>query len=223
MFEDNNNNNIINSIIVKRGDFLTIALVTALISTGGLVLGSVIGAICSWFISKISLIEQKRIQKENLDYQQQCKCQEKYINANIIRLDFCNAIYQSIRYLQKDENYSLYTSVPTFKGYQKIVASLCEDYTLKDLSYIYQLYAVLEECSKIVDIYWNNGSTEIILVRNAYKNILKKIYGDNYLKILSKDIDNISYQELYSDPLMKKGYREVLRVLDEVCNTNNKR
>ena len=44
-----------------------------------------------------------------------------------------------------------------------------------------------------------------------------------YLKILSNDIDNISYQELYSDPLMKKGYREVLRVLDEVCNTNNKR
>ena len=53
---------------------MPIALVTALISAGGLVLGSVIGAICSWFISKFSLHEQKRLQKENLNYQQQCKC-----------------------------------------------------------------------------------------------------------------------------------------------------
>ena len=43
---------------------MPIALVTALISAGGLVLGSVIGAICSWFISKFSLNEQKIIQKE---------------------------------------------------------------------------------------------------------------------------------------------------------------
>ena len=47
------NNNIIN--INKEGIFLPIALVTALISAGGLILGSVIGAICSWFISKFSL------------------------------------------------------------------------------------------------------------------------------------------------------------------------
>lgn len=46
--------------------FLPIALVTALISAGGLILGSVIGAICSWFINKFSLHEQTRLQKENL-------------------------------------------------------------------------------------------------------------------------------------------------------------
>lgn len=201
---------------------MPIALVTALISAGGLILGSVIGAICSWFISKFSLNEQKRIQKENLTYQQQCKCQEKYINANIIRLDFCNAIYQSIRYLQKEEKYSFYSSIPIYKEYHKIVASLCSEYSLKELSYIYQLYSVLEESSKMVEFYWKNNSKDNIAVRNSYKNVLEKIYGDNYLKILSKNINDISYKELYTDYLMKDGYRHILKSLDEICNVEDK-
>lgn len=197
---------------------MPIALVTALISSGGLILGSVIGAICSWLISKFSLNEQKRIQEENLTYQQQCKSQEKHINANIIRLDFCNAIYQSIRYLQTEEKYSFYSSIPIYKDYHKIVASLCEEYSLKELSYIYQLYGVLEECSKMVEFYLKSSSLDKIGVRNSYKNVLEKIYGDNYLKILSKNIDDISYKELYNDCLMKEGYRNILKSLDEICN-----
>lgn len=197
---------------------MPIALITALISAGGLILGSVIGAICSWFISKFSLNEQKRIQKENLIYQQQCKCQEKYTNANIIRLDFCNAIYQSIRYLQKEEKYRFYSSIPIYKDYHKIVASLCDEYSLKELSYIYQLYGVLEESSKMIEFYWRSDSSDNIELRNSYKNVLKKIYGDNYLKALSKNIDDISYKELYSDCLMKDGYRYILESLDEICN-----
>lgn len=202
--------------------FLPIALITALISAGGLILGSVIGAICSWFISKFSLNEQKRIQKENLIYQQQCKCQEKYTNANIIRLDFCNAIYQSIRYLQKEEKYRFYSSIPIYKDYHKIVASLCDEYSLKELSYIYQLYGVLEESSKMIEFYWRSDSSDNIELRNSYKNVLKKIYGDNYLKALSKNIDDISYKELYSDCLMKDGYRHILKSLDEICNIEHK-
>lgn len=201
---------------------MPIALITALISAGGLILGSVIGAICSWFISKFSLNEQKRIQKENLIYQQQCKCQEKYTNANIIRLDFCNAIYQSIRYLQKEEKYRFYSSIPIYKDYHKIVASLCDEYSLKELSYIYQLYGVLEESSKMIEFYWRSDSSDNIELRNSYKNVLKKIYGDNYLKALSKNIDDISYKELYSDCLMKDGYRHILESLDEICNIEHK-
>ena len=197
---------------------MPIALVTALISAGGLILGSVIGAICSWFISKFSLNEQKRIQQENLNYQQQCRCEEKYINANIIRLDFCNAIYQSIRYLQTEEKYSFYSSIPIYKEYHKIVASLCDEYSLRELSYIYQLYDVLEECSKMVEFYLKSNSLDNIAIRNSYKMVLEKIYGDNYLKILSKNIDDISYKELYSDCLMNEGYRNILRSLDEICN-----
>lgn len=200
---------------------MPIALVTALISSGGLILGSVIGAICSWLISKFSLNEQKRIQQENLTYQQQCKSQEKYINANIIRLDFCNAIYQSIRYLQTEDKYKFYTSIPIFKDYHKIVAFLCDEYSLKELSYIYQLYGVLEECSKMVEFYLKSSSLDNIAVRNSYKNVLEKIYGDNYLKILSKNIDDISYKELYNDCLMKEGYRNILKSLDAICNIEN--
>lgn len=197
---------------------MPIALVTALISAGGLILGSVIGAICSWFISKFSLNEQKRIQQENLNYQQQCRCEEKYINANIIRLDFCNAIYQSIRYLQMEEKYSFYSFIPIYKDYHKIVASLCDEYSLRELSYIYQLYGVLEECSKMVEFYLKSNSLNNIAIRNSYKRVLEKVYGDNYLKILSKNIDDISYKELYSDCLMKEGYRNILKSLDEICN-----
>ncbi|MBX9136121.1 hypothetical protein HCG75_01550 [Clostridium sp. K12(2020)] len=202
---------------------MPIALVTALISAGGLVLGSAIGAICSWFISKFSLHEQKRLQKENLNYQQQCKCEEKYVNANIIRLDFWNAIYQSIRYLQKEDNYSFYNCIPIYKEYHKIVASLCGEYSLKELSYIYQLYGILEECSKMVEFYWRNGSVDIITVRNAYKNVLEKIYGSNYLKVLSKNIDYIGYKDLCNDSLMKEGYRNVLKSLDEICNSEHEK
>ena len=123
---------------------MPIALVTALISAGGLVLGSVIGAICSIFINKVSLHEQVRIQRENLNYQENCNAKEKYINANIIRLDFCNAIYQSVRVLQNMDNYEVSYSIPMYKDYHKIIATLCDEYSLKELSYIYQFYGILE-------------------------------------------------------------------------------
>lgn len=196
---------------------MPIALVTALISAGGLVLGSVIGAICSLFINRISLHEQERSQKENLNYQEKCKCQEKYINANIIRLDFCNAIYQSIRFLQNNDNSPFCYSMPMYKEYNKVVASLCDEYSLKELSYIYQLYSILEKTSKIIDIGEYKELETIINIRSAFVEILKKIYGENYMKVLSKNIDNISYEQLYSDPLMKNGYRDILKSLDEVC------
>ena len=70
----------------------------------------------------------------------------------------------------------------------------------------------------MVEFYWKGGSLDNIIIRNSYKNVLEKIYGDNYLKILSKNIDDISYKELYSDSLMKEGYRKVLKSLDEICN-----
>ena len=197
---------------------MPIALVTALISAGGLIIGSVIGGICSWFISKFSMHEQIRIQKENLNYQERCKSKEKYTNANIIRLDFCNAIYQSIRYLRgNEENKFFYNLIPVYKDYHKIIASLCDEYSLKELSYIYQFYCVLEESAMIVDKGDNKELYANIDIRNAYKSILEKVYGENHLKVLSKDINDISYEQLYNDPLMKEGYRDILKSLDEIC------
>ena len=124
--------------------------------------------------------------------------------------------------MQKEEKYRFYSSIPIYKDYHKIVASLCDEYSLKELSYIYQLYGVLEESSKMIEFYWRSDSSDNIELRNSYKNVLKKIYGDNYLKALSKNIDDISYKELYSDCLMKDGYRHILKSLDEICNIEHK-
>ena len=66
--------------------------------------------------------------------------------------------------MQKEEKYSFYSSIPIYKDYHKIVASLCSEYSLKELSYIYQLYGVLEECYKIVEFYWNGKSENIRIV-----------------------------------------------------------
>ena len=69
----------------------------------------------------------------------------------------------------------------------------------------------------MVEFYWKSGSSDNIALRNSYRNVLEKIYGDNYLKVLSKNIDDISYKELYSDSLMKDGYRYILKSLDKIC------
>ena len=164
---------------------LPIALVTALISAGGLVLGSVIGAICSIFINKVSLHEQVRIQRENLNYQENCNAKEKYINANIIRLDFCNAIYQSVRVLQNMDNYEVSYSIPMYKDYHKIIATLCDEYSLKELSYIYQFYGILEINSKKIEGSNSKDLNDRIVIQNSFKNILIKLYGENYIKLLS--------------------------------------
>lgn len=193
------------------------ALVTALISAGGLVLGSVIGAVCSWGVNRISLNEQIRLQKENLDYQEKYKIQEKFTNANIIRLDLCTAIYQSIRCLQNIDDFTYLYSIHISKDYNATVASLCDEYSLKELSYIYQLYGMIEQVYNNIDIIEKMEFHQIISVRNLLKNIIKKVYGENCTKILSIDIEDISYEELYNDQLMKKGYREVFNSLDEIC------
>ena len=122
----------------------------------------------------------------------------------------------SIKNLMNEEMYSYEYKANESNDYFFIIKN--HDYSLKELSYIYQLYGVLEECSKMVEFYWKSGSPDNIAVRNSYKNVLEKIYGDNYLKILSKNIDDISYKELYSDCLMKEGYRNILKSLDEICN-----
>ena len=201
---------------------LPIALVTALISAGGLVLGSVIGAICSIFINKVSLHEQVRIQRENLNYQENCNAKEKYINANIIRLDFCNAIYQSVRVLQNMDNYEVSYSIPMYKDYHKIIATLCDEYSLKELSYIYQFYGILEINSKKIEGSNSKDLNDKIVIQNSFKNILIKLYGENYIKLLSKNIDCLSFNELYCDSLMKKGYRDILKSLDVICNMGYK-
>lgn len=196
---------------------MSMALITALISAGGLVLGSVIGAVCSFFVNKVSMHEQMKLQHENLMYQESCNAKEKYTNANIIRLDFCNAIYQSIRAIKSDDINFVTHSIPIYKEYHKIIASLGDEYSLKQLSYIYQFYNVLEINSKIIENTKYNDFNEKMKVQNAFKNILIKVYGENYIKLLSKDINYVTFEELYCDKNMKSGYRNIFKSLDMIC------
>ena len=194
---------------------MSMPLISALISSGGLILGSVIGACCSWYINKLSLNEQNKLKVQDFSYQEKYKLQEKHINISIIRLDFCTAIYQSIRYLQNTEKPLEHYTIPAYSNYHKIVASLSEDYSLKELSYIYQFYAILDNAHISLSKIDKLTDSNYLYIRSVFFSILKKIYGNNYLKILNKDIENISFKELYTDPLMKEGYRNLLRSLDE--------
>lgn len=196
-------------------------LLASFISAGGLVIGSVIGACCSWYINKLSLTEQFKMQKQNFSYKEKDKINEIYINSNIVRLDFCTAIYQSIRYLQDSESTSDYYTIPIYKDYNRIVASLGSNYSLKELSYIYQLYAVIDNVHISLSKAEKTNNDNYIYIRSIFFSVIKKVYGNNYLKILNKDVENISFEELYNDNLMKEGYRNLLNSLDLACRNKN--
>lgn len=196
-------------------------VITTLISATAIVTGSLIGAICSYFISKKttskSIKEQYRINEENRKYDERYKIKEMCTYANVVRLDICTAIFQSIRTLQNKEKTSYLYILPISKEYQKAVASLSDKYTLKDLSYIYQLYGIIEKVNK--DIFnWKYGDLEEFeMIKLGLKDIVIKIYGDNYKKVLNIDIEEISYQDLYNNDLIKSGYKTVLSTLDCLC------
>lgn len=201
------------------------SLITALISASGIILGSLIGAIFSWVITKKTtyktINEQYRIQEVNRKYEESYKIKEICTYANVIRLDLCTAMFQSIRCLQDKDNSTYLYIVPISKEYQKAVASLSDKYSLKELSYIYQLYGIIEKVNR--DIYnWNNKDKETFeYVIMGYKDIVKKMYGENYDRILAIDIDKLSYKDLYNNDLIKIGYKRVLKTLDDLCFIEN--
>ena len=201
---------------------LPIALITAFISSGGLILGSVVGGIISWVMSryttKKSISQQILLQKESLQYQEKNKTMEKYINANIVRLDISTAIYQCIRSLQSNEKLVYLYSMPIYKDYHKVVASLCDKYSLRQLSNIYQIYGLLEKINKDIYLLNERDVESMIHIRNKLWDLMKMVYGENYTKVLNKNIDDISYTELYNDPLMKVDYRNLLKSLDYICS-----
>lgn len=201
------------------------AIWPTLISAGAIVLGSLIGAIFSGMISqKITsknIANQYRLQEAKLMYQERYKMKEVCTCANVIRLDICTAIFQSIRSLKNKKEVSYLYILPISKEYHKAVASLSDKYTLKDLSYIYQLYGIIEKVNN--DIYnWEYGDKEAYgFILKGFKDILIKIFGDNADKVINIDIDRLSYEDLYNNELIKEGYAEVLRKLDSLCLEEN--
>ena len=96
---------------------MSTAIITSIISATSIILGSLVGALCSFLINKN--INEKRIKEDykiievNRKYDKICKEKELCNNANIIRLDIITAIFQSIRSLQnkdKEKKLSLFNA-----------------------------------------------------------------------------------------------------------------
>lgn len=196
-----------------------------LISGGAIVLGSLVGAVLSGYIAtkttRKNIDNQYKLQEANLMYQEKYKIKEFCTHANVVRLDICTAIFQSIRAIQNNNKVTYLFIIPISKDYHKAVASLSDKYTLKELSYIYQLYGIIEKVNH--DIYnWKYSSKEgyeYILL--GFNDILVKVFGENAEKLVNLNIDELSYEDLYKNELIKIGYYEVLKKLDELSLEEN--
>ncbi|KGN01147.1 hypothetical protein Z969_08650 [Clostridium novyi A str. 4570] len=200
--------------------------VTPIISATSVIIGSLIGGICTWITAKHSIKKstevENKIIEENRKYDEIKEEENFKQNVNIIRLDISNAIFQSIRNIKKieDKNYINKYPIPLNREYAKVIACLNKKFTLKELSYIYQLYAIIE--------IFNNHIGEIdITVREDLKYnlikkdcelILRKIYGDRYSEVLKWNIDDMTYVDVYNNDIIKEGYKNILKKLDSICS-----
>lgn len=207
------------------------AILTSTISATAIITGSIVGGICSWLISKKSLYRNERIQhqiaEESREFEKRHKMKRVYENACIIRLDICTAMFQTIRSLKNSSrpeiNYiSYFIPVPFNNSYSSAVASLENYFDLKELSYIYQLYSIIEKLNYDIKNMKYNNNDDIELMKFDNEMFLRKLYADNYKRVLNLDIEKISYPELYDNDLIKSGYRNVLTRLDEICCQGSK-
>ncbi len=98
---------------------------------------------------------------------------------------------------------------------------MIEKYNLNDISYIYQLYGIIEKVNH--DVLRSNFYDKNILkqIEKDYYNILIKLYGENVDKIIEVDIENIQYRDLYDNDLINKKYKDILQKLDKLCYLEN--
>lgn len=203
---------------------IPIPLLNTFISAGAIIIGSLLGAYCTYVITmkntRITLKEQKRILYENIKQDEKFHHKRLCQYANIVRLDICTAIYQSIRILKMyEKNYTLYRSlIPLNRNYASVIAALSHKYELEELSYIYQLYGLMETINEYtLARVWDIKEYEKNLIE-AYKHFLQKLYGENFIEIVHCDIDNITYKELYDNDNADDKYRNILIKLDEICD-----
>lgn len=194
--------------------------ITPIISATAVICGSLIGATCTWLTTKHSTGKSIEVENKIVEDNRKREEIEKLLkfcqNVNIIRLDICTAIFQSIRTLKelKDESFTNRYPIPVNKDYSRVVASLTGKFDLKELSYIYQVYGIIETLNKHINELRFDDKEGYSLIRMDCQLLLKKLYGENYNKTIELDINNISYEELYNNEFIKKGYRDVLKKLD---------
>ncbi|MGL5416978.1 MAG: hypothetical protein ACRDAU_15025 [Clostridium sp.] len=199
---------------------MPIPVITSIISAISIITGSVLGGLFSWIINNKMHERKKREEckliEEKREYEERFKIKEVCANANVIRLDICTAIYESVRFILTPNIENIPYILPINKGYSCAVASLSDKYNLKELSYIYQLYGIIEKVNKDIE-----QEKDKKIITNGFYLILKKIYGNNVEKILKEDIDKVTYKELCRNEYIKQGYRDVLKRLDYLCAEEN--
>ncbi|MCY6356531.1 hypothetical protein [Clostridium sp. ZS2-4] len=189
---------------------------TTAISAAAILTGTIIGSIWSGLIAKKNREVENKIVEDNKKCNNLEKINKMCENINIIRLDICNAIFQSIRtlkYYNEANNENKYP-IPINKDYSRVVASITSRFDLKEMSYIYQLYAIIETLNKhMKNLNYNDDGYN--LIKKDCELFLKKLYGKNFHKILQVDIETVSYEQLYNNEFIKLGYREVLKKLEK--------
>ncbi len=205
---------------------MPIPVITSIISAISILAGSLVGAFCSYIISKkmydVQVKEEHQTIEDNRRYEESYRAKELSKNANVLRLDIATALFQSIRSLRNNDEEKKYLYLlPINKNYSEAVANLCENYSLEELSYIYQLYGIIEKVNR--DIYsWSIGDEDAYYkVTAGFKSILYKIYDGNYEKVLKIDPDNICYEELYKNDYIISPYKSLFLKLDKLCLAEN--
>ncbi|MEK6264841.1 MAG: hypothetical protein N2B06_08765, partial [Clostridium sp.] len=139
--------------------------------------------------------------------------------AAIIQLDICTTLFQSIRMLKEFDvnNKGNIYPIPMNSNYAEAIVALQKLLNLKEMSYIYQLYGIIEKLNNGTKGY-HYDEKNFTLIKNDYEMFIKKIFGNNYLDALEFDLDSVTYENLYHNDIIKQGYKNVLIKLDNICN-----
>lgn len=204
---------------------MPIPVITSIISALSILAGSALGAWFSWLINnkmhKRKMREEHDIIEDNRKYEERFKIKELCANANVIRLDICTSIYQSIRIVSKNSDIKYIYPIPINKNYSCAVSTLSDKYNIRELSYLYQLYGIIEKVNYDVLKYNEGVQEEYCKVIQGFYTILEKIYGGNVNKILQLNIDTISYENLCNNEYIKNGYKDLLSTLNKLCTEEN--
>jgi len=203
--------------------FIPANLLNPIISSTSIIIGAILGGIFSWFINKnstgMAIETQSKIETANREYREGNKALKLSEYATIIRLDICTTLFQSIRMLKEFEgknNISIYP-IPMNVNYAESIVALSKVFSLKEMSYIYQLYGIIEKLNNDTKGY-HYDERHYTLIKEDYEMFIIKLYGINYIKALNFEIDLVTFEDLYDNVIIKQGYRNVLIKLDNITN-----
>ena len=203
--------------------FIPDSLVNPIISSVSIIMGAILGGIFSWIINKNSTCKaietQNKIEEAKREYQEQNKAIKLREYATIIRLDICTTLFQSLRMLKEfeDKNKISIYPIPMNLNYAEAIAALEKILNLKEMSYIYQLYGIIEKLNTDTKGY-QYDKNHYTLIREDYEMFVKTLYGNNLSKALDFDIDNVTYEDLFDNEIIKPGFKNVLIKLNSIMN-----